>query len=182
MIYILIGPSGSGKTVIGNNTELTELKSHTTRSKREGESEGDPYYFITEEEFFELDKVEETEYDGNYYCLSRKEVNQKLEENEDVFVIMDREGIEQMLERYDEEKIKVIYITATKYEIIKRLLKRDGFIKMVKRIYHALKTGEFNNSDIADLVINNKDGSLNKSIERVKSFVRLNEKGRYKFD
>jgi len=69
LIYILIGPSGSGKTAIGNNSGLVELKSHTTRNKREGENEGNPYYFITEEEFFELDKVEETEYNGNYYCL-----------------------------------------------------------------------------------------------------------------
>jgi len=87
---------------------------------------------------------------------------------------MDKKGIEQMLERYDENKIRVVYITASKFEIIKRLLKRDGLIKMIDRFYHALKTGEFNNKDIADMVINNKEGSLTKSIKRLKSYVRLN--------
>lgn len=173
MIFILMGPSGSGKTAIGKGSGLPELISHTSRKMREGEIHGKDYYFTTKEDILKIDKVEFTEYDNEYYCLSRKEVENKLKRYGSVFVIMDRNGAEQIIEAYSKKDVRVIYVTAPFFQLYWRLIKRDGLKKATKRMYHAVRTGEFKNKDIANYVINNKNGKLDKSIELFKEIVRI---------
>lgn len=159
-IYVLLGASATGKTTLGRFLQdkgIEELVSHTTREMREGEEDGKTYYYINKKEFNDIEKVEWTFYDGNNYCLSVKEIEGKLEENDDVFVIMDREGIEMLKESRYEDIIKVIYIECNFLTVVKRLLERDGVIKGIRRLIHAIRTGEFNNEDIADKVIYNED-------------------------
>lgn len=172
MIYAMLGPSGSGKSVIARGSGLEPLVSHTTRPPRPGEQEGKDYYFISRTKFFNLKQnsffIEDVKYEGEYYGLSHKEIRQK--KNFQTYVIMDKEGIKQ-LKRYVDD-IKVIYITAPKFQIFKRLIKRDGFIKGIKRFWYALKTKEFSNHDLADIHINNSNGNLGKSIGLFRSYIR----------
>ena len=107
MIFILMGPSGSGKTAIGKGSGLPELISHTSRKMREGEIYGKDYYFTTKEDILKIDKVEFTEYDNEYYCLSRKEVENKLKRYGSVFVIVDRNGAEQIIEAYSKKMLEL---------------------------------------------------------------------------
>ena len=53
-------------------------------------------------------------------------------------------------------------------------LSRDktiGIIKAIKRIWHAYKTKEFRNSDIADLKLEGKKGMLEDNVNRFLDFV-----------
>ena len=71
-IYVLMGPSGSGKTTLGMKLReigIPELISHSTRPMRKGEKHGNPYYFVTKSEFYLLEKIEQTCYAVNFYCL-----------------------------------------------------------------------------------------------------------------
>jgi guanylate kinase len=172
MIYILIGPSGSGKTAIGKSSGLPELISHTSRNIRQGEINGETYYFVTKDNIKEMDKVEFTEYNGELYSLSKKEIEKKTTKYSAVFVIMDKKGVEQMKKIYG-NNIKVIYIIAPFFQIYKRLIKRDGFLKATKRIWYALKTKEFKNHDIANYTIRNNDGMLENSITLFKEIVKI---------
>ena len=57
-LLILTGHSGAGKDAVSAGlrkaTSLATVIPHTTRAKRIGERDGDPYYFITEREFFDM--------------------------------------------------------------------------------------------------------------------------------
>jgi len=61
-LIVISGPSGVGKTtIIKKILQDPELKdklmfsvSHTTREKREGEVEGQDYFFVSEEEFMRM--------------------------------------------------------------------------------------------------------------------------------
>lgn len=75
-----------------DDVKLRELVSHTTRQPREGEVNGVDYYYITEDEFGGIEKIESTEYAGNHYCLAVSEVD-KLTDDELGIVIVDQHGV-----------------------------------------------------------------------------------------
>lgn len=92
-IVILVGPSATGKDTIAKllekNYEYNFVISTTTRPIRKGESEKNPYYFITKDEFLNKVKndemIEYREYhtmvngvsDIWYYGVEKKEIENK---------------------------------------------------------------------------------------------------------
>jgi guanylate kinase len=173
VIYTILGPSGSGKTTLGNyiNNKLNipECISTTTREKREGEIEGQTYYYVNKKKFDELEKVEEVEYAGNHYCLTKKEIEEKLEENDRIFVIMDKHGIEQMKKLYP-DKTRVIYVYVNPIILIKRMFDRGDSLKNIfSRVWNAIKTGELTNHYFADHIIRNY--KLKKAKKKIKKIV-----------
>ena len=55
-ILVITGFSGAGKDALYDvmKSEYNTIVSHTTRPMREGESEGNPYYFITKEKMMTI--------------------------------------------------------------------------------------------------------------------------------
>lgn len=159
-IFILVGPSGSGKTTLGaylKSIGIPELVSHTTRKKRNGEINGISYYFISKEEFNNLEKIEYTNYDNNFYCLSKKEVEEKLHKYNNVFTITDINGVEQIKKKYPNETV-AIFIETTIEEMIDRMKKRgDSKEKIADRIAHAIINDELENGKYCDYTIRNDD-------------------------
>ncbi len=158
-IILLLGSSGSGKTSLGQHLQtlgIKELISHTTRKPREGEINDVTYHFITKEEFDKLDRLEETCYSGNYYALSREEVERHKESL--VYAIVDAEGVKQIRQKYGWNNVIVIYIKITYLRMIFRMLKRGDKIKdIVKRVKNCIITKEMKNYKLANIVIENKD-------------------------
>ena len=85
-LICIIGASGAGKTSTRKASGLTECVSYTNRAMRDGESEGDPYHFISTEEFERKiasgDFAEWREVYGEYKGVTWEELN-----NKDTFVI-----------------------------------------------------------------------------------------------
>ncbi len=159
-IILLLGSSGSGKTTLGDYLKkekgIPELISHTTRKPREGEVNGVTYHFITKEEFDKIDRLEETCYSGNYYALSREEVERHKEKL--VYAIVDAEGVKQIRQKYGWENVIVVYVKITYLRMIFRMLKRGDKIKDIgKRVKNCIITKEMKNYKIANIVIENKD-------------------------
>lgn len=81
-MIILVGKSASGKTEIAKRLKslygIVKAVTHTTRPMRKGEKDGVDYHFVGKEEFLHLAKegafVETTEYNGNFYGCSKKEI------------------------------------------------------------------------------------------------------------
>lgn len=172
MIYLLVGPSGSGKSTLGSclrDMDIKELISHSTRPMRKGEVLGNPYYFVTREQFKTVPMVEETEYNGNLYGTSLAEVAWVMGKYKDCFAIVDAHGVKAFREVYG-ELVKVIYIYAPSEVLIDRMRVRgDSEKQITSRIVHALATGEMSNLSIADYCIINKD--LDDAVRQLKAIV-----------
>jgi guanylate kinase len=157
-ILVLVGPSGSGKDTLGTylkENSVPELISHTTRKKRKGEIEGVSYNFVTKEDFDKIEKIEYSEYAGNYYCLSKNEVENKLHCTDMVFAITDINGMEQIKEQYPEETIS-IFISVTREEMEERMRERgDSEENIQKRIQNSIDNKELENGKYCDYIIRN---------------------------
>lgn len=169
-IFILVGASGSGKTTLGGflkDMGIPELVSHTTRPMRDGEVEGVSYYFVSKGEFDKTDKIEYSEYAGNYYCLSKKETMDKLSKNKAVFAITDINGMTQIKEKYPNFVVP-IYISIEKTETIEeRMSKRgDKAENIKKRIQNAIENDEFSNYKYCKYIIDN-NGDLENAVTQL---------------
>jgi guanylate kinase len=108
LLIVLSGPSGVGKGTVRKelftqpNTNYEYSVSMTTRSPREGEVDGEDYFFKSREEFEELidqgKLLEYAEYVGNYYGTPLDYVNATLDAGRDVFLEIEVVGAAQVRE------------------------------------------------------------------------------------
>jgi guanylate kinase len=166
-ILAIIGCSASGKTTLGiflEELEVPQIISHTTRKPRKNEIPNQTYYYITKEEFDSIDKLEQTCYSGNYYCLSRQEVERHKEDL--AYCIVTADGAEQIRVTYGEENVIVICIHINLTQMQERLTQRgDTKNEIKKRIENAINTDEINtNLEIADFIIMNNNLDKSKQI------------------
>lgn len=110
-IYVISGPSGVGKgTIVKALTaaydDIKVSVSATTRSPREGEVNGESYYFLTKEEFAATAAndgfIEYAEYCGNCYGTPKKPVYNMLEKGIDVILEIEVQGGIQVMEKFPE--------------------------------------------------------------------------------
>lgn len=105
-IILLVGESGSGKTTVANILEsqygLKVLKSYTTRPKRHAD-DTDHTYISFEDAFHLQDVIAETNFNGNYYCATKEQVDEC-----DVYVI-DPVGVDSFENKYHGEKEPLIF-------------------------------------------------------------------------
>ena len=154
-IYCLIGSSGSGKSTLAKSCGLPELVSTTTRNKRQGEIDGVHYNFIGKQYFVKEDYVEYTEYNGNYYGLSKNVVENALNSNQDYVVVVDIHGYHQMRYTYG-NKIIGIYVESSLIDNVVRMIRRGDKLKDVwNRVRNSIKTKEYDNAKYLQYIIDN---------------------------
>ena len=167
MIIILVGPSCVGKTTIAEELlkKIPESKltiSCTTRDKRSNETEGDEYYFITEEEFknkvINCEFIEWEKVHDKYYGTLFNEFN-----NKNVLAILDTKGAKAIKTKFP--AAKTIFIMPPSLDILLERLKNRGIpdSEIKKRYQNAkLEIEEADNYDY--LIINN---ILETSVEKI---------------
>lgn len=157
-LIILVGPSGSGKTTIGealSRKGIAKLITTTTRQPRDLEQDGVDYYFRSIDDLEDIDFVERTTYNGNHYGLTRKEVEEKLQNNDIVHVSLDQSGAHAVKKAYPKETV-VIFIPINKQLMMKRMEKRgDSPAKIRERILFSEQTKEFIPPPETDFIIEN---------------------------
>jgi guanylate kinase len=163
-MIILVGASASGKTevakMLGKLFQMRKVITHTTRPMRENEKDGVDYYFVTKEEFVSLKKmnffVETTDYNGNFYGTSHKE----LEDNK--VLIVDPNGLKSFVKLKD-PRIVSFFMNATKETRRVRMIKRgDSIEDAIKRI--ATDDTKFNEQTMhkCDYIIDSEKQSIKK--------------------
>jgi guanylate kinase len=104
-LFIIAAPSGGGKTSLVNallkqDSRLILSISHTTRTARPGEIDGQQYHFVGEADFEQMvnngDFMEHARVFDHYYGTSRKAVAAQLGQGRDVILEIDWQGARQV--------------------------------------------------------------------------------------
>lgn len=159
-ILLVYGPSGAGKTVSGELLEswgIPKLVTNTTKDPGEGEIDGVHYHFGSKSEFSQLDLIEFTEYDNNYYGISKKELRDKWQKSDLVLAVTDVNGVLAFKKKYPVQTL-ALYIVAPITALEERMLGRgDTKAKVKARLDNVEKRKEFDNLHLADYsIVNNK--------------------------
>ena len=166
-LIVISDPSGAGKTyIIKNvikilNNENKESKfsvSHTTRLPREGDIDGNDYFFVSNERFTELYEagnfIETAEVHDYKYGTSKDFIDKNINQGINVFLEIDVQGFQELRSKNIEFRSVFILppsIDELRARIHKRGLDSTGVIE--KRMKNALKElGEAEEYDY--LVIN----------------------------
>ena len=137
-LFIVAAPSGAGKSSLisallnrvreGHLFNEAQLSvSHTTRTPRDGEINGEHYHFVSvatfekmiaENAFYEHAKVFE-----NYYGTSKVAISDKLAQGIDVFLDIDWQGARQ-IKLLNPDVISIFILPPSKEELNARLVSR----------------------------------------------------------
>lgn len=110
-LFIVAAPSGAGKTslvnaLVAQQTTVRLSVSHTTRIPREGEIEGQDYFFLDQENFAQMrdagDFLESATVFDNSYGTSSEAVLGQLQQGFDVILEIDWQGAEQVRNNFPE--------------------------------------------------------------------------------
>lgn len=179
MLIVLSGPSGVGKGTVrkaifeqGGNDFVYSV-SMTTRQPREGEVNGEDYYFVSKAEFeAEIANggmLEYAQYVDNYYGTPLKYINKTLDEGYDVFLEIEVQGAMQVREKMPDG----VYIFLTPpdlKELKNRLVGRgtDSIEVIDKRIETAIT--EIKMMQNYDYAVVNDEVPL--AVDRIKDIIR----------
>ena len=164
IIIVLSGPSGSGKStliqlLLEKHKGLVFSVSYTTRPKRENETEGIDYHFVSKKKFSEMIKkgefVEWAEVHHHFYGTAYKKVDELSRGENTVVLDIDVKGARNIKNKFPDALL--ILVVPPSLEVLRKRLvdrehKEDESIK--KRLQIA--TDELKNFGLYDyIVINN---------------------------
>jgi guanylate kinase len=179
MLFVVSAPSGAGKTTIIKELfnlvpELEFSVSATTRKKREGETEGKDYYFISQNDFKKkIDGGEFVEYEevfGNYYGTLKSEVEPCLGKNRHLIFDVDVKGALSLKKLYP--GAVMIFIDVSLEEIIERLKKRqtesnEEITKRISRIKEEIEKKKYFEFIVANAGSQNGLETAVKEVEKI---------------
>lgn len=183
MLIIFSGGSGVGKnTVISHllqDSKFALMPTYTSRAKRESESEGNPYHFLTDEEFEK--KIEEGEFyeyekvHGHYYGTSKKLLKKGVESGKILLKDIDVLGTQNLIKRAGEHvKIVAIYLKVDSSDILAERLKGRGEKEIELRLSrYAMEEEQAINYDY---IINNYD--LDNTLSIVSAIIEREKENR----
>ncbi len=133
LLFVLSAPSGAGKdTVIGKlrerGVDFHVVASVTTRAPRPGESDGNPYHFVSQETFQRMvnqnELLEHAQVYGNWYGQPLQQVTENLRLGRDVLLKIDVQGAATVREKVS-EAIFVFLMPGSEAEQVERLTNRQ---------------------------------------------------------
>ena len=110
-LFIVAAPSGCGKTslvkaLIEKTENLCVSVSHTTRTARPGEEHGKNYFFVSQQEFDQINQdngfIESAQVFDNYYGSAKQTVKNLLDSGTDVILEIDWQGARQVKATFDD--------------------------------------------------------------------------------
>jgi len=180
-IFIISGPSGAGEDSIIKGLEkyfsIERVITTTTRRKRPGESDGNPYYFVNRSEFEEKIKNDELaeyaqEYNDNFYGVTKKELERVSACGKIGIWKIEYKGVITAKKLFP--GIKSIYIAPPSLEILKqRIMRRDNVSEEYVNERMAYTKEWMKHEHIYDFKVINEEGRLGEAIEKVANIIKL---------
>ena len=178
LLIVFSGVSGVGKgTLLDRLMPMEELNlaysvSMTTRAPREGEVEGEDYFFVTKKRFVEAIKndelLEHARFVGNDYGTPAKYVEEQRNLGKNVILEIEIRGAKQIMEKCPDALS--IYIVPPSLEELERRLRARGTEDdetIMKRIAKAKK--ELKDTEFYEHVVCNDD--LDVAVEEIRQII-----------
>lgn len=177
-LILIMGKAATGKDTIAkevsNRLNIPIAVSFTTRDKRQGETEGVEYKFITETEFKMKQASNEIVEYASYDITSENRTytygltKDQIEKSEYVIAIVNPHGYHQLMDVYKDNIISILIDCNDRDRLI-RYLDRDKNVNVNEMIdrYHRDKI-DFTGLNNLDYIVYNEDfieGSINKVVE-----------------
>ena len=137
LILVISGPAGVGKTTVCDRllqefgSSISRVVTTTTRKPRDGEKEGEDYFFTSVKQFHELLENEAfLEYEiihGNHYGTRKKTVFDKIEKDQDILINIDVKGARSLRKEISKNKsfngkIITVFLKPNNPEVLKERL------------------------------------------------------------
>jgi guanylate kinase len=178
LLLVLSGPSGVGKDAVIEGLkkchDLHTVVTTTTRSKRPGESEGNPYHFVEKAKFEKMIESDELlewakVYDY-YYGVPREEVDKALKKSKPVIIKVDVQGA-RTIKNIIPDAIYIFLLPSTPEELSRRLLSRGNMSKEQLKLRLKTVDEEINYMSLFDYTVINADNRLEQTIETINCII-----------
>lgn len=179
LLIVISGPSGVGKDSVVQRMKERGFPFHfvvtaTTRDRRQNETNGKDYWFVSKDEFARMiDENELIEYAivyGDYKGIPKWEVREALASGQDVVMRIDVQGAETVRKLAPEALL--IFITCESEDELERRLrerKTETADSLSLRIATARK--ELQRIEAFDYVIVNEDFHLDGTVDKVRAII-----------
>lgn len=179
LLFVLSAPSGAGKDTVINalkqqGMDFYVVPSVTTRAPRPGESEGNPYHFVSQETFDRLvdqgELLEHAKVHGNWYGQPRKPIRDNLAAGRDVLLKIDVKGAATIRSKVP-NAIFIFLIPGSLEELAQRLAARQTETEeeLQRRLDDA--RAELAEQHWYDYVIYNQQGHLQKAVDYLRAIM-----------
>ena len=179
LLFILSAPSGTGKDTVINalkeqGMDFYVVPSVTTRPPRPGESEGNPYHFVTEEKFKQMIEADELlEYanvHGNWYGQPRKVIRDNLRAGRDVLLKIDVQGAATIRQKVP-QAIFIFLVPSSLEELTQRLATRhtETEEERLRRLADARE--ELTQQYWYDYAVLNRQGHLQEAVDQLRAIM-----------
>ena len=179
LLIVISGPSGVGKDSVVQRMIERGFPFHfvvtaTTRDKRENETNGKDYWFVSKDEFARMiEENELIEYAivyGDYKGIPKWEVREALASGQDVVMRIDVQGAETVRKLAPEALL--IFITCdSEDELERRLRERKTETADSLSLRIATSRKELQRIEAFDYVIVNQDFHLDDTVDKVRAVI-----------
>ena len=179
LLFVLSAPSGTGKDSVINALKQQGMNfyvvpSVTARAPRPGESEGNPYHFISQEEFDRMvandELLEYAKVHGNWYGQPRQPIRDNLRAGRDVLLKIDVQGAA-TVRRKVPQAIFIFLVPDSLEELTLRLSKRNTETEGELQRRLADARTELSEQYWYDYVVLNRQDHLQEAVDNIRAIM-----------
>lgn len=180
LLVVISGPSGVGKDSVLRGLKERNLDMHfvvtaTTRPRREEETQGVDYFFLSKDEFARMIELDELiEYAivyNDYKGIPKQQVRAALASGQDVVMRVDVQGAT-TIRKLAPEAVLIFLTTESEAALVRRLKARQTETAENLSLRIATARQELKRAAEFDYLIVNADGRLDETIDTVIAIIQ----------
>lgn len=179
LLFVLSAPSGAGKDSVihelkAQGTDIFVVPSITARPPRPGESEGNPYHFVSEAAFQQMIAenrlIEYAQVHGNWYGQPKEPIRVNLQAGRDVLLKIDVQGAATIRKKLPEAMF-IFLVPGSFAELKARLVSRQTETPEQQKRRLEDARNELAQQSLYDYVIVNRQDHLQEAVDQLRAII-----------